>query len=341
MLPPCPSRSHGQDFPPRCTAATQEIQVDYSEALLQPFISNSTKKRHKSDTKGKFNIVGMPTRVPRCPPTESKPVTPPPRRLRCSHPASLKGSDVRLLVGIMSSPHKANRRNGIRQTWMRWPSVGQSVLICFVIGRMGPTAEHLATLDIAAKEYGDILFLPKTPDGCSGQFMHIAKPYEWWRLATKMAAYLEAGVNIAKVDDDTLLHLPHLEAELHALRCVGPLFYGQMVWCGFNPSTFKQCGWSWSGGGNFHKYGCAKAGFHPAMPYALGALEVLSTDVAKQLVCSSPFGGTGIIWRGAIATRTSDTAHFLHASTACALPRRRCAPPQLQTSYLPQKQSPL
>ena len=159
-------------------------------------------------------------------------------------------------------------------------------LICFAIGRVGPSTALLQELDDEAREHGDIVWLEDTPDGCSGQHMHIAKAFEWWRSASAMLP-AESRAHVVKTDDDAQLHLPWLEAQLRPLRCVDHLYFGPMVWVSFNPETFKQCGWDWMSPRNYLGYGCALRGFHPAFPYALGALEVLSARLAKRLAASA------------------------------------------------------
>ena len=164
--------------------------------------------------------------------------------------------------------------------------VGRHALVCFAIGRLGPSPSMLQKLEEEAREHGDLVWLEDTPDGCSGQHMHISKAFAWWRLA---ASHLvpEARTHIVKTDDDAQLQLDWLEAQLQPLRCIEHLYYGPMVWVGFNPASFKQCGWDWGSSRNYANYGCARAGFHPAFPYALGALEVLSSPLAKRLAASA------------------------------------------------------
>ena len=58
----------------------------------------------------------------------------------------------------------------------------------------------------------------------------IAKAHAWWRWAVRWAAAsnrLSTGVaHIARVDDDTFLHLPNLEADMGRLHCHPRLVYG-------------------------------------------------------------------------------------------------------------------
>ena len=56
---------------------------------------------------------------------------------------------VKLLVGVLIDPNNCARREAIRATWMRFPSVGRSVLACFVCGLLG-----LPALLVADRESG-------------------------------------------------------------------------------------------------------------------------------------------------------------------------------------------
>lgn len=111
--------------------------------------------------------------------------------LRNGRTESLLG--VRLVLGITSAPDKwgAMRRDGIRQTWLRYPQVGCTVVYCFIVGRrVGLKREHarqreLSRLDEEASRHNDLLFLRHTLDG-DGPFVTISKLHAWFRLATEM-----------------------------------------------------------------------------------------------------------------------------------------------------------
>ena len=90
---------------------------------------------------------------------------------------------VRLLVGVLIDPSNCARRAAIRSTWMRWPGVGTRSLVCFVFGRSGLSSALLEALDAEAAQSGDILWLPKTTDGC---YLSISKVHDWWRAAAAL-----------------------------------------------------------------------------------------------------------------------------------------------------------
>lgn len=145
---------------------------------------------------------------------------------------------VKLVLGISTAPDKwgIRRRVGIRETWLRFPAVGRTVVSCFVLGRRQVKPRHLEVLDAEQARHDDIAWLNQTLDG-QGPFTTITKVHHWYRLATELLGLVDATTgapvraalasttirHIAKVDDDTFLNLPVLQADLHALgACCGP-----------------------------------------------------------------------------------------------------------------------
>ena len=246
------------------------------------------------------------------------PTTPPEletkrRPTRCSdyaaaeHAGGHEFAGVRLFVGVMTGPSNRERRDAIRQTWMKWPTVGRSAVVCFVVGRRQVPNATLARLDAEAAEHGDLLFLP-IADGCVKQ-VSIGKMHAFWLAAARLhsrllpapAADAAADVSsraarpkasaaplVVKVDDDSLVHLPLLEASLEPVRCLRRLYYGAVGFTGYQPLGFKNCGFAWSGGAAYERYGCAATGAHPAFPFVLGQLQVLTSPLISPLLPTSP-----------------------------------------------------
>ena len=77
-----------------------------------------------------------------------------------------------------------------------------------------------------------------------------------------------------KVDDDSFVHLPNLEAGLRRLHCHPHLYLGSFARCGYDPVRLTKCGFSWTGSGNYHRYGCQARGAEPPTLFALGAVQV-------------------------------------------------------------------
>lgn len=86
---------------------------------------------------------------------------------------------LRLLVGIHSSPTGFVRREAIRATWKRYPSVSHgATVLCFVIGRP-PNASLGEPLAHEARDHGDMLLLDVAEHGK----LSIAKALAYWRRA--------------------------------------------------------------------------------------------------------------------------------------------------------------
>ena len=258
--------------------------------------------------------------------------------LRASRVSALRG--VRLVIGITSSPDKwgARRREGIRQTWLRYDQNGRQTLACFVLGRRGVKPKELARIDAEAALRGDIIFLRATADG-QGPFVTISKLHAWFRLASELLGLIDSGSgggvessaggagplseaeamrlrpdsprraisdyavamahsvrHIAKIDDDTFIHLPELHRELDAMHCVRNLYYGCLCYSGYNPISFTKCGFDYGpNGGRYRKYNCASdsathGAAHPPFPWTSGAVMLASTPLIARIAADPAIG---------------------------------------------------
>lgn len=183
---------------------------------------------------------------------------------------------VRLLLGVVTAPRNRMRRDAIRGSWSKWP--GRASLVCFAVG-VGGLAPALRTgLNAEQAEFGDLVMLPEVSDVCHAS---IAKAHAWWRFAAS------TGVPyVGRVDDDTFVHVPNLESDLESLYCHPQLVYGVSAFVGYNPTTFRKCGYSWSGNRAWRKYGCGATGAHEAAPFVSGMLQVLSRGLAHTVASS-------------------------------------------------------
>ena len=93
---------------------------------------------------------------------------------------------------------------------------------------------------------------------------------------------------MAKVDEDSFLHVPNLQADLRRLACAGHdhLYYGGGAWAGYHPTKHVMCGFSWRGGKAYARYGCAKSGAFPAFPFVMGGVQVLSARLVAHIAAS-------------------------------------------------------
>lgn len=181
---------------------------------------------------------------------------------------------MRVLVGVLVAPFGsgAKRRNAIRETWMRYSDVGQSVVVCFALGSRGISRRARKKLDAA-----DVLWLDTDDAG----ILSMHKVFLWWRAASRGAA---SFTHAAKVDDDSYLHVPNLLHELSLRATVPHLVLGGLAHAGYNPQTFRMCGWQWQrGGASWRARKCASRGFSDPFPFPLGALQVLSRSLFQAI----------------------------------------------------------
>ena len=205
------------------------------------------------------------------------------QRRRCLEPTSLGALGVRLLIGVHTSPLTRARRDAIRGTWARGYGTTANVsLVCFIVGTAGERIppELRESLEVESREQGDLVLLPHVEDGhCH---ITIEKAHGWWTWAAG------TGVpHLARVDDDTFVHTPNLLAALAPLTCHRRLVFGALASVGYNPSTFRKCGYSGRGDFNWRRYGCAATGSHQPMLFPSGMLQVLSLAVARVVVRST------------------------------------------------------
>ena len=196
--------------------------------------------------------------------------TPPANRSACSELGGTGLLHTQLLVGVQSAPAHSQRRVAIRASWMQWESVGRSVVVCFLIGRDGLSAARARSLEAEAALHRDILLL----DVADRVVLSLPKTFGWWQAAAALIAQGTAVRWVAKVDDDSFVHLPNLEAGLRRLHCHPHLYLGSFARCGYDPVRLTKCGFSWTGSGNYRRYGCQARGAEPPTLFALGAVQV-------------------------------------------------------------------
>ena len=133
---------------------------------------------------------------------------------------------------------------------MRWEAVGRSVHVCFLIGQRDLPQRRRRAVAAEAARHGDIFML----DVADRVVLTLPKTFGWWQAAALLLAPAAAeGASsplwVAKVDDDSFVHLPNLEADLRLLHCAPHLHYGHLAFTGYNPAIWRMCGWSWQARG--------------------------------------------------------------------------------------------
>jgi hypothetical protein len=192
--------------------------------------------------------------------------------LECGQPSP--AGALRILVGVLTAPFGsgAKRRQAIRETWMHYSDVGQQLVVCFALGSQGLSRRARRKLDAP-----DVLWLETADAG----ILSMHKVFQWWRAAASGAA---SFTHAAKVDDDSYLHVPNLLNALSSLASVPHLVLGGLAHAGYNPQTFRMCGWQWQrGGAAWRARKCASRGFSEPFPFPLGALQVLSRSLFRAI----------------------------------------------------------
>ena len=195
--------------------------------------------------------------------------------LDCGPPiAPAANGSLRVLVGVLTSPYGrgAARRQAIRRSWQLYPEVGSRLIACYVLGRRGVSKRGLSKLDAP-----DVIWLDTADEG----ILSMHKVFSWWKAAAVGASHF---THVAKVDDDSYLHVPNLLAELSARASVPHLVLGGLAHASYDPSIFRMCGWQWGRGvGAYRARKCRERGFSPPFPFPLGALQVLSRGLVTAI----------------------------------------------------------
>lgn len=203
-----------------------------------------------------------------------------------------------MLIGVMSSPAHEARRQAIRQSWMRWVRDASSVDACFAVGTHNLTEHESRALWDEVKLEADLMLMRSVDDGGT-KAVTIDKAYEWWRLAASMLQRNTALRYVAKVDDDSFVHIPRLlmTAQL-GIGCDEFIYFGAMALTGYVATQFAKCGFSWlsasngsqyPGAENWYRHRCSAHGAHPPFPFAVGQLELLSSSLVRRLAADEAF----------------------------------------------------
>jgi hypothetical protein len=146
-------------------------------------------------------------------PQPPPPLEPVVGRASCSSDAAaLTAAGTWMLIAVQTGPFNKGRRDGVRASWKRWEADTPGVLVCFLIGRVGVSEAVLSALDAEDAEHRDVLWLPNATDAG----VPTIKGYHWWTTAARLLPPpgSKRGLRIvAKVDDDSFLHIGNLVAD--------------------------------------------------------------------------------------------------------------------------------
>jgi len=135
-------------------------------------------------------------------------------------------------IGIISAPEFENRRLGVRESWMRYPNVGQSFDVRFVLRTVGAPAGLMRALERENATHRDIIGIDVAwnETRVRGPVLSLAA---WLKYACD--AYPSARY-IAKMDDDAYLQTMEFERMLNVMHQQDPtasshMNLGVIQWC--------------------------------------------------------------------------------------------------------------
>ena len=204
------------------------------------------------------------------------------------------GANASVFLGVMSGPKHAARRDGLRNSWLRWVNDATVMDACFVVGVGGGGPRMSDALKDEEAKHKDLMLLRGFKDGVTPAIT-IAKAHAFWRAASKLLAHNSLLRFIGKVDDDSFVHVPRLlSAALLGMGCSRNIYFGAMAFTGYVAPRFEKCGFSWWQPSDDHskawsRHRCGQAGAVPPFPFAVGQLELLSSAVVQHLAASDDF----------------------------------------------------
>lgn len=135
------------------------------------------------------------------------------REYSIMHNSKLKDPD--LVILILSAPQNLDKRNIIRQTWLKFIEDEEYVVKFkmkhfFVIGSLGLTVDEILHLSTEQSQFSDILILP-IHDSYQNLAFKVVKSFEW------LSDQYDYGLKfkyVLKCDDDSFIRADKLAAEI-------------------------------------------------------------------------------------------------------------------------------
>lgn len=185
-------------------------------------------------------------------------------------------SSPRLAVlGVISSPANEARRNWARQFQEGRPDL----LLRFVIGAFDLPVQQCQRLLREERVHGGMFLVPASDNaevGC------VDKSFAWLMAAVEA---FPATQFIIKTDDDSATNMADLAAllSMRELQSHPHVYAGWAQFASALPATWQQCGWGASPASALRKrQGCASGAEGPFV-FATGALEILSSELARKV----------------------------------------------------------
>ena len=249
--------------------------------------------------------LGTPAAAAAAAALQSDPPPAPPSVLLDEKPTGCPRSSRRhpprlMAVGIITAPTHFDRRLWIRQKLRVSDARCRGIRVVFVLGvRNKMSRPQRLAIRHEEDAHGDVVFV-----GARDWVPHAVaeKSLAWWQYASQS---LPGYRWYMKTDDDSLAHLPRLEADLAALSAMGRshYYYGVMTWRAWTPfhrEADAACGDRGDDGPSLEgpssrlkrlirdrEPGGTCADAIGPFPFADGSLQILSADLMHAFVDSA------------------------------------------------------
>ena len=169
-----------------------------------------------------------------------------------------------LVVIVLSVIHSKDRRDAIRNTWMKdYQEKESPVLVKFAIGTSGMSPSDLTTLAAEEETYHDLLLLHNLKDSYGNLARKVLYSFVWADRNLKFSYLM-------KCDDDTFLLLNLIVKELSSRTSKRGLYWGYFAG---NQAPKKSGKWA--------EYSWFLCDYY--LPYAFGGGYIISADLIHRL----------------------------------------------------------
>lgn len=173
-----------------------------------------------------------------------------------------------LVVVVLSTVHGKDRRDAIRQTWMRsHQDIKPRVMVKFIIGTLSLPPSDLEALMAEEHTHHDLLFLSSLKESYHNLTRKVLYTFQWADGHLKYSYLL-------KCDDDSYVHLDTMTQELARRTSKHSLYWGYFTGRQNSKSSGKWAENKW--------FLCDHY-----LPYAMGGGYVISSDLIHRVAVNA------------------------------------------------------
>ena len=172
-----------------------------------------------------------------------------------------------LVVVVLSTVHGKDRRDAIRQTWMRGhQDIKPAVMVKFVIGTLDLPPSDLEALMAEEHTHHDLLLLSQLVESYHNLTRKVLYTFQWADENLKFSYLL-------KCDDDSYVRLNTMTQELARRTSTTGLYWGRI----FKPTPMSSGKWAENKWFLCDHY----------LPYAMGGGYVISSDLIHRVTVNA------------------------------------------------------